>query len=92
MWREFVGSVRSFLLTRITPRAEREALRCFRIDFPHHQESWSMLVSRERDRFVVCVFYGPCSPAQYKFYSVSRDYEFVRLLRDDRGYRPKGWC
>ena len=92
MWRQWIRSARSFLLERLTPRAEREALRRFRDDHPHHQDSWSMLAGRERDRFVVCVFYGPCRPAQYKFYAVSRDYYYVTVLRDDSKYRPKGWC
>lgn len=91
MWREATRSIVSFLVDRVTSRPEREALRRFREEHPHHQHSWSMVAGREADRIVVCIFYGECRPAQYKFYSVSKDYAYVHLLRDDSQYRPKGW-
>jgi hypothetical protein len=91
MWRHYAQGVLTFLHDLVISRPERVALRNFRSRNPEIADSWSSRVCDEGDRFVICVFYGACRPAQYRFYSVSRDYRRVEELNDDSAYRPKGW-
>lgn len=91
MWHQYAVEVFTVLHDLVVSRQERAALRAFRSQNPSVTESWSSLVSDERDRFVVCVFYGRCQPARYRFYAVSRDLKEVSELDDDRPYRPRGW-
>lgn len=83
--------IETFIRDLFSSRPERVALRAFRRACPGSIDVWSSVVSTERDRYVVCVFYGPCDPAEYKFVWVSRDFRDAGMLFDDGPYRPKGW-
>jgi hypothetical protein len=91
MWRQVVGKALNSRVDLFCSRPERVALRVFREKNPEFLDAWSALVGRERDRFVVGIFFGRCEPPQYKFFAVTRDLEKVEELRDDSGYRPRGW-
>jgi hypothetical protein len=91
MWLRYARRAVAILSELVVSRPEKVALRSFRRSHPAVQDSWSSVASIEPDRVVVCIFFGECRPAQYKFFSVSRDYRYVFELHDDRAYRPKGW-
>ena len=91
MWLRYARKIISLLSDLVISRPERVALRFFRRINPTIHDSWSSIACIERDRVVVCIFFGECRPAQYKFFSVSRDYRDVAELNDDSAYRPKGW-
>lgn len=91
MWRHYAYGALTFLHDLVVSRPERVALRDFRLNNPDIDHTWSSRICEDGDRFVVCIFYGECRPAQYRFYAVSRDYRQVQELSDDSEYRPKGW-
>ncbi len=91
MWRRYAQSALTFLHDLAISRPERVALRFFRTRNPEIEHPWSSRVCDERERFVICVFYGRCQPARYRFYSVSRDFRRIEEMHDDSAYRPKGW-
>lgn len=83
--------VATFIRDLFSSRPERIALQTFRRACPGSVDVWSSVISTEADRYVVCVFYGACEPAEYKFVWVSRDFRDAGMLIDDGPYRPKGW-
>jgi hypothetical protein len=91
MWLCYARKIINFLSDLAVSRPERIALRYFRRKHPEIRDAWSSIVSIEVNRVVVCIFFGECRPAQYKFFAVSRDSRNVAELHDDRAYRPKGW-